>query len=285
MSQPLLAERLGPGIILSIRDLETLFGSLPAEARANALWSRAPIEAGVRRLIEEPWSDALLVEVADELARPLLALARPFAQVLARDGSQREQARIRFREDAQVIGQYIPAEARETFAWCTGVVESLSVLIGFIDPDAWQLLTDDSVERAMSTTDLQVLTQAQAALLALSEVVRTRGSRERAAQLVDAAFLSFCAVQDCLAREGLTLEPFRDESPRAKAERSLRYASLARDALRPEDSATLDEARLRPLRGRWSWRCSVGRDSAPRERTAVYVQLSSNALQHPAFTF
>jgi hypothetical protein len=41
----------------------------------------------------------------------------------------------------------------------------------------------------------------------------------------------------------------------------------------------------RRARGVGAGDASAGRDSAPRERTAVYMQLSSNALQHPVFTF
>jgi hypothetical protein len=250
MAQASHVERFGPGIILSVRDLEELLSALPAEVRASVSWSRVPIADALRRLAVKPLGDELLVEVARDLWRPLLAVARPLSQLLATDKTKREKVLQRFREDAEAVQAFLQdTQSQATFSWCASFVESLTTLLEFVAPAAWQELTDEGMNEAvLRSPELEEVMKAQAALLAVSELVRNGGDRGRAARLVDAAFVAMCAVQDALAREGLVLKPFRDESPSDRAKRVIHYASLAREALSPNDASLWDDARLKSLR-------------------------------------
>ena len=86
----------------------------------------------------------------------------------------------------------------------------------------------------------------------MSRVVRrmspSSSSASRAAELLEAAFMFLCELQDRLRQDGLWLNPFVGESPDERAERTLRYARQAREALSEDDAETLDAGRLRTLR-------------------------------------
>ena len=139
-------------------------------------------------------------------------------------------------------------DARETLAWCLGIVRSLVGLTSIVNMDVLERLHEEELASVVQQPQFVLLMKGQAALLGALQVARNHGDPGRAAELLEAAFMFLCELQDRLRQDGLWLNPFVGESPDERAERTLRYARQAREALSEDDAETLDAGRLRTLR-------------------------------------
>lgn len=248
MAQPASPLDVQPGV-LPLWDIDAALARLPAEQRAKVAWAKAPALAALDRLEGEPLTDELLAEVAGVLAKPLAAVTSALWQTLASRDAWQSLAESGHRDDAALMNSFLTSEdARDTLAWCLGFVRSLVAFTSVASAEVMAQLRGDELTHALAQPQNVALLRAEAALLGARRLAHRDGDPERAAELIDAAFMLLCEVQDSMRHDGLWLSPFVAESPDERAERTLRYARQVRDALSEDDVETLDAARLRSLR-------------------------------------
>lgn len=246
MAQPASPLDVRPGV-LPLLDIDAALARLPAEQRAKVAWAKAPALDALSRLDNEALTDDLLEDVAKAFAKPLMAVTSALWEVLATREAWQSELEASFRDDTALMSDFLGdrEDTQDTLNWCLGFVRRLSELTSMV---SIQVLGKDDLSRTTEQPQFVVLMKAEVALLAALHIARGSGDPERAAELIDLAFIALCQVQDELRKDGLWLSPFVAESPDERAERTLRYARHVRDALSEDDAETLDAARLRSLR-------------------------------------
>ena len=235
--------------VLPLWDFEAALRRLPAELRATVAWTKAPALAALARLESEPLTDHLLEDVGMALGRPLVAVTSALWKALASRDAWQSELESALRQDTALMNQFLAdTDARETLAWCLGIVRSLVGLTSIVNMDVLERLHEEELASVVQQPQFVLLMKGQAALLGALQVARNHGDPGRAAELLEAAFMFLCELQDRLRQDGLWLNPFVGESPDERAERTLRYARQAREALSEDDAETLDAGRLRTLR-------------------------------------
>jgi hypothetical protein len=232
-------------------DWEALFRRLPAPARANVTWTKPRIEAGLKRLLTEAVSDAVLDAVARDLMEPVRALGRA---VLDLPASNRDECRASVMDDLRReegrLNAFLPDDdSRDTLAWVLGFLRSFFGLVmtmaetgHFASLDAEQLIEESN------GPGLASFVRGQMALMAAVEAVREGVSADRCATLIDSAFLNFMAFRTAIRTQGLWLSPFPNETSGERQGSLLRYAARLREVLTDQDWQTLDNARIGDLR-------------------------------------
>lgn len=235
--------------LLPVWDLEGALTRLPAEMRAQVAWTKAPAEAALARLAAEPITDSLLEEVARAITRPVVTVTTALWRTFAGRNAWQSELEATFRQNAVLLRAFVSSgESGDTLAWCQGFLRSLFSLTTVLDMDSWGSMRDEDLAPAIEHPDFLALMKAQASLLAALELARDKGDADRAAELIDVAFLELCELQDSLRRAGLWVSPFSGETPEERAERTLRYARQTRQSLSEHDVQVLEDARVRALR-------------------------------------
>ncbi len=235
---------------LASLDVEAVLSRLPARTRADILWVRPVIEKLLRRLQEEPLTDELVVEVTGEALKPLQTLGLSFWQAFAPSPEAwRAEVAQALRRDGELLDQFLTDEDRlESLVWAKGLLASffdeLLRRAGQMDPAVVDEIADDEA----MPEGARCLISAQVALMAALDLAKMQRDAERAGDLIDVAFLDLVKFKEALARDGILLTAFPNETPAERAERVIRYAELARAIMTDEDMKVFDEARLRTLR-------------------------------------
>jgi hypothetical protein len=233
-----------------VLDVEALLAKLPAAARAQVAWVKAPILEGVRRLQTEAFSDALLDEVVAATLRPLAALGRTFAELMAVNRDLlRASIMEDFERDRTRLQAYVDADAADTAAWGLGFLRSFyDAVLTYVGPSQVPTLHDDEVEHAFDIKPFRTLMRGQVALMAALEGVKAEAPSSKVAELLDIAFLQLIDVRDHLRQQGLWISAFPDETSEERRQDALRYAERLREIFSDDDWGSFGEARLGDLR-------------------------------------
>lgn len=235
-----------------VLDVEALLAKLPASARAQVAWVKAPILDGVRRLRTEAFSDALLDEVVATTLRPLAALGRTFVELMA---ANRDLLRASIMEDFERDRTRLQAyvadpDAADTADWGLGFLRSFyDATLTYVEPGQLPTSYDnEELEQALENKAFRALMRGQVALMAALEGVKAEASPDKVVELLDIAFLQLVDVRDHLRQHGLWISAFPEETPEERRQGALRYAERLREVLTDDDWGSFGEARLGDLR-------------------------------------
>ena len=235
---------------IPVLDVETVLERLPAEARARAAWAKAPIKNALGRLRTEPLTDELVGNVSDEAWKPIASLGRVFWEIV---GENQDEWRARFvddfnQEEAALTTFLEDEDSRDTLRWILGGLRSLMSLALSVPPEHFPGIDEETFVRLSADEEFKPYVRTLVALMAVSEIKKLQGDRQRARELLDVAFLELTKFRAVLRRQGLNLPPFPletiDERRRGLAE----SAERLRQTLADDDWRAMDEARLRDLR-------------------------------------
>jgi hypothetical protein len=199
----------------------------------------------------EPPTEDLVAEVAERVLVPLQAIGRAVWGSLA---SSRDELRAFFMTELQReqerLTRFLPDDdTRDTLSWVVGflrsfytvvVAEATSLDLAMIDESTWAKLD--------AAPEVKPLWRGLVALLAAGEEAREGSDPERAAHLVDVAFLKLREFRDLLGRRGLSLSAFPYETTAQRRKGLAHAAERLRAALTDDDWMTIEAARTRDLR-------------------------------------
>lgn len=234
-----------------VLDVDALLAKLPAAARAQMAWVKAPIFDGLRRLRTEAFSDVLLDEVVAVTLQPLTALGRTFVELMAANRDLlRASLMDDFERDRTRLQAYVAdADAADTAAWGLGFLRSFyDAMLSYVEPGQLPTFYGDQLEQAFEKKPLRSLIRGQVALMAGVEGVKADAPREKVVELLDIAFLELIDVRDSLRQHGLWISAFPEETSEQRRRDVVRYAGRLRELLSDEDWRSFDEARLGDLR-------------------------------------
>jgi len=234
-----------------ILDVETMLARLPARVRAELEWVKKPIADGLDRLRTEPLDEHLLDEVSAALADPLLRLGGAFwKSLLASPEEWRALLMQELQAQRRRLVEFLhDPEAEDTLDWVLGYLRSLfSTAFSVMGAAGAELLPVSAARGTQWPDGLRPFLRSQTALMAVTALANSNGSRERAHERLDHAFLDLGVFQAALRREGVFMTAFPDETTEERRRRLSKSATLVRDGLTDEDWGRFDEARVRDLR-------------------------------------
>ena len=235
----------------AVLDVESTLARLPAETRARVVWARAPINAALLRLRQEPLTDELVRSAAKQAWTPVLAIAKAFWDSFATNREQwRGALAADLQRDREALERFVDDDdARDTIEWIFGVLRSYyDVVLVVAQPNLILSVPDEALASIVEDTDFLPLPAGQVALLGAIDAAKANEDAERARDLLDVAFLELNKARVALRRHGLWLTPFPDETQDQRGARALRYAERIRGIFSEEDVQALGAARLRDLR-------------------------------------
>ena len=230
-----------------------LFDRLPAAARAELLWTRKPIQDALSSVIAAP-SD---VDTLDSASRSAMSLVQTvMARVLALQGSvvnlttSRATVMSDLAADCEELASFVDdACSVDTLDWCVAFIKDFY-------REVWVHVEHTLKDPVMLDAVLNMDDEANVkepfqrgifALMAALECTRRTDEAGTARTLIDVAFLELETLRERLARVGLVLIPYADDTLEERQGRLLRCAGQAKDAMTPVDVRDLEDARLLSL--------------------------------------
>lgn len=231
-----------------VLDLETTLARLPAQARAELEWARKPIQQALARLRTEALTDALIVEVADAIAQPMQSVSKAASLALSMSSDDSRAALMQEiqREEELLVSFLRDEDSTDSLRWILGLLRSVYQHTAYLPKQAFANLSDGAWNEAYARPEMKHLLQAYVALMATAEEARAQGSPERAADLIDVAFLELSSFRR-LAKVS-ALSPFPFETLDDRRARLLTYSDRLRDSLGEADWGAIEAARMRELR-------------------------------------
>jgi hypothetical protein len=245
-----LAINAAPARAALVLDVDALLERLPAQARANLAWTKAPIAAQLRRLQSEAVTDALLDDVTRAIASPLQTLGRTFLEFMAANQDVLRAAVMDdIGRDQQRVQSYVEdADAVDTAEWAFGFLRSFFnatlPLLELVVPSE----LENAIQYGLEDSRMADLLRGQIALMASIEAVKSQAVRAKVTELVDIAFLRLMRARDHFRQVGFWVSPFPEETTEQRTQDALRYAERLREVLTEDDWATFGQARLGNLR-------------------------------------
>ncbi|MBI2894417.1 MAG: hypothetical protein HYY06_12775 [Deltaproteobacteria bacterium] len=235
---------------MAVLDLETLLGRLSAEARAQVVWAKRPIDLAMARLRSDVLTEALLDEVTAEAVGPLAAVVGALWRAV---GSSPEQWRAGLMEDLQRDEERLRTvlpddDARDTLDWVMGFLRGLfDCTFAVALRGGPSRIGQEDIERLGRKADFRALIRIQVALMAAVDAAKVGESPERARDLVDLSFLELVRVRNLLQGQGLRLSAFPHETTAERRSRLVSAAERLRRTMTDDDWEVLEAARMRDL--------------------------------------
>lgn len=232
-------------------DVQSLIQRLPAEIRAGVAWAQRPIERALERLGTEPLTDELVAGVTRQALKPLLSVSLAVWQAMAPNPEKwRTLLLDDFRREEEQLRLFLAdEEAADTLRCVSGELRSLYELAFMLghadDPSALDHAALDELE---TDTELESLMRSSIAMTAATQLSKQNGDRGRAHDLLDVAFLELRRFGSVLAKRGMLLVAYPDESVPEREQRRLRAIRSLRGSLTDADWVIVEQARMRDLR-------------------------------------
>jgi hypothetical protein len=231
-------------------DVNAVLAKLPPDVRAQVAWAGPQITAGLRRLWREPFSDAVLTEVALATSVPMRALTSRFLELMAANRAELLAALMvdLQRDEARLAAYVEDSDAVDTLGWVVSFLRSLyGTMVLLFDPAQISAPGHEDVDEHLDDPRVLLLLKGQIALMAALDALKEAAPRERIVELIDVAFLRLMEFRDHLQREGVRL-PSPPETSDQRRTAALRYALRLRETMTDTEWKALDDARMGDLR-------------------------------------
>jgi hypothetical protein len=238
----------GPGTIAAAT-AETLLARLPASVQKEIRWSQPAVIAALRPLHTETLSRDLLDAVAERLRRPFETVLRALLPVFMSDRpawiaavraeNERESALLR-----QVTND---ADTTDTIDWIYGHLGLLLDLWASVPPAA---NVDEMLTGAREAPSLALLAGLGALAVAIDLAGQDEPDPERIRDLLAVALLMLSQVERVMhATTGLSLDPFKVQTPAERGAKALRALEGLREGFTREEYEAFCEACRRSEQG------------------------------------
>lgn len=248
---PPLPARSIPGGTPPVLDIDAMMRRLPAQARADLVWTRTPIAEASSRLRAEPLTEELLETVAVSFVTPMCAIASAVWRALAENPDEWRAALMSdfSNEEASLQAFLGEEDSRDTLTWITGFLRFFyATAFSSLPMDRIASVLEEEFEEAARQPEAIGFLIGMATLMAAAEEARAGGDVERARELVDCSFLQFREFRDRLRQEGLNLSAFPFETTEQRRDRFRKAVRHLRIALSQEDWRAIADARISTLR-------------------------------------
>ncbi|MCB9662017.1 MAG: hypothetical protein R3B40_29680 [Polyangiales bacterium] len=230
-------------------DIDRLLAHLPADRRAQVKWTRKPFMDAVETALQSPGDVDLLDSASRHATKPITAIMEVVAELLASPEFAVQRASLM---------SNLEADQRDlsTFVGDPGVVDTLDWCLSFIKGvyrEVWSHLAGANWQAALrdaasgeveETPAAAAFRRGMFALMVASEVSRRGGAVEDAVTLIDIAFLELDEFRQALARGGLIISPFAEETREQRLRRVDTYVTRIRETFTERDFRELDSARF-----------------------------------------
>lgn len=225
----------GPGA-LTMLSAETLLSRLPASAQKEIRWSQPALNEALRPLYSEPLSDELLNGVAEHLQQPFETVMRAYLPSFLRERSTWLDAfRAEYAKERTAL-QRVTADAdtMDTIDWIYGNLGLLLDLSMSVPPT---VDVDEMLAMARDAEAWPLLLAGTAPLMvALDLAHQGEPDVERIRDLLALTFLRLSQLQRLThASTGISLDPFKEETPAERGARALRALDGLRRSFTPEE--------------------------------------------------
>ncbi len=239
----------GPGALTMV-SAETLLSRLPASAQKEIRWSQPALKRALHPLYSEALSDELLTGVAQHLQQPFETVMRAYLPSFLRERPVWLDALRAENEKERTLLQRVTADAdtMDTIDWVYG---HLGLLLELSMSVPREVDVEEILAMAHDAETWPLLLAGTAALtVALDIAHQEEPDVERVRDLLALTFLRLSQLQRLThASTGVSLDPFKEETPAERGARALRALEGLRKSFTPEEYEAFRETCSRSVLG------------------------------------